>query len=670
MNPSPATIQMSVAPRVRPSAWPAAALFFVLALLMNVPYLGMTPLAETEGHRALTGHEMARSGQWLLPMLYGRPYLAKPPLHYWLIATAETMARAAVAHTGSGPAHDWIVAKTEELVGLPNVFVWRMPSALEGGILCAVVCLFAARWFGRTAGVVAGGCTLGMIALWGEHQVTDVDVTNTLCATIAALGGIEILFGRADSAGSAMSTGASCLAASLARRGPSFVRHDSSGPRPASGAAKQEGPPSSIRNDFSNAAESVRDADPTGSPHGNPWPWIILAGLGLGGTLMTKGPAGLPIVAGVWGVAAYQAIRGRRASRLASPAFWAPLLIGIGLFASYFLAAHSYSQRHRLPIDTSGVNEGLKNLYPQTLAQVRAALMLPTYLLLYSMPVSLALPFWFSSRPIRGAMDGPRRDRSAAIAAAVPAAWVICLLSGMTNPRYGYPSLPLLCPLAGAVAVAAARLGGGPAEWVRRTAAVAGFALAGVALFLTFSAWKLSHAGILIPGISADLAVIAAIVVAVRISRSWTAAWWLVPIVVLASVPFGIRQSRARTPISGLYTARYINQIAGPHPRIMEGMGLTFKPEIFYYAQARATAVIPKVFDPAYIHPGTWVYMDNHEHDRWKREAGDLLNHDMLINPNPKGESKYYFAWYGPKDDPAARLADNAPAVAPTARGR
>ena len=28
---------------------------------MNLPFLGMTPLAGTEGHRALTGHGMVRS---------------------------------------------------------------------------------------------------------------------------------------------------------------------------------------------------------------------------------------------------------------------------------------------------------------------------------------------------------------------------------------------------------------------------------------------------------------------------------------------------------------------------------------------------------------------------------------------------------------------------------
>jgi hypothetical protein len=38
-----------------------ALLFFALSLLMNLPWLSMTPLSGTEGHRALTADEMVRS---------------------------------------------------------------------------------------------------------------------------------------------------------------------------------------------------------------------------------------------------------------------------------------------------------------------------------------------------------------------------------------------------------------------------------------------------------------------------------------------------------------------------------------------------------------------------------------------------------------------------------
>jgi len=66
-------------------------LFLVLGigLFVNCVYLGSGPLAGTEGHRALVGHQMAMGGNWLLPKLYDQVYLAKPPLDYWILAGLE-----------------------------------------------------------------------------------------------------------------------------------------------------------------------------------------------------------------------------------------------------------------------------------------------------------------------------------------------------------------------------------------------------------------------------------------------------------------------------------------------------------------------------------------------------------------------------------------------------
>jgi len=78
----------------------AAALAMALSLLMHVPILGLTPLSGTEGLRALTAHQMVESHQWLVPMLFGRAYLAKPPLHYWLIAVTEPWRGAGTCSSG------------------------------------------------------------------------------------------------------------------------------------------------------------------------------------------------------------------------------------------------------------------------------------------------------------------------------------------------------------------------------------------------------------------------------------------------------------------------------------------------------------------------------------------------------------------------------------------
>ena len=44
-----------------------------------------------EGRYALIARQMATSGDWLVPRLFGLPYLEKPPLLYWLTATMFRM---------------------------------------------------------------------------------------------------------------------------------------------------------------------------------------------------------------------------------------------------------------------------------------------------------------------------------------------------------------------------------------------------------------------------------------------------------------------------------------------------------------------------------------------------------------------------------------------------
>lgn len=148
-----------------------ALLVFALALACYLPLLGSAPLAGTEGHRAITAHQMVESGEWLVPRMYGRIYLAKPPLHYWIIGTFE------------------------KISGHATPFIWRLPSALEGAALAAMLCLFAGRWFGRIGGLVAGVSYITLITLWGEDRGADIDVTNSLAATLAACCILEIHFG-------------------------------------------------------------------------------------------------------------------------------------------------------------------------------------------------------------------------------------------------------------------------------------------------------------------------------------------------------------------------------------------------------------------------------------------------------------------------------------------
>ena len=62
----------------------AVALLWAIAYLPN---LGVRPLRLEEGRRATPAREMLQSGNFVLPTLYGEPYLNKPPMFFWVVAT-------------------------------------------------------------------------------------------------------------------------------------------------------------------------------------------------------------------------------------------------------------------------------------------------------------------------------------------------------------------------------------------------------------------------------------------------------------------------------------------------------------------------------------------------------------------------------------------------------
>ncbi len=80
--------------------------------LLALPYLYYLSasgiLGPDEARYAAIGLEMARSGDWVTPVLWGSPWFEKPPLLYWLIATFSSL----------GFADEWAVRLPVALAGL------------------------------------------------------------------------------------------------------------------------------------------------------------------------------------------------------------------------------------------------------------------------------------------------------------------------------------------------------------------------------------------------------------------------------------------------------------------------------------------------------------------------------------------------------------------------
>lgn len=88
-------------------------------------------LYRTEGLRAIVGAEMYRSGDWIVPRLYGEPILTKPPLFYWCIAL------------------------TGHLFGEVTTWSTRLPAALAGWAAVLLTYVTMRRYYGPRPALVA-----------------------------------------------------------------------------------------------------------------------------------------------------------------------------------------------------------------------------------------------------------------------------------------------------------------------------------------------------------------------------------------------------------------------------------------------------------------------------------------------------------------------------------
>lgn len=82
-------------------------------------------LYRTEGLRAIIGKEMYRTGDWIVPKLYGEPILTKPPLFYWAIAS------------------------TGYFFGEVTTWSTRLPAALAG-LGCLLIVYFTLRRYSQS----------------------------------------------------------------------------------------------------------------------------------------------------------------------------------------------------------------------------------------------------------------------------------------------------------------------------------------------------------------------------------------------------------------------------------------------------------------------------------------------------------------------------------------
>ncbi len=145
----------------RRGRWAALLIVAVCAAVYWVG-LGANGLSMSEGHRAIPGWEMARSGEWLVPRMFERVYVRKPPGVFWAIAASAK-----------------VLGETE--------FSARAVSATAMTASALVVFFVTRRWFGGAGGLAAGLAQALTPLWWSVGRSAEIEALNNALTQAACL---------------------------------------------------------------------------------------------------------------------------------------------------------------------------------------------------------------------------------------------------------------------------------------------------------------------------------------------------------------------------------------------------------------------------------------------------------------------------------------------------
>ncbi len=126
-------------------------LLLLLTAFIYLPFLGFPVWDGNEPLRVIIAKEMLKTGDWIIPMLHGRPYFTKPPMMNWLIA-------------GSG-----------SLFGVVNEWTSRMPSVCMVFATSLSIYFLTRKWLSREGRLFAAIAALCMIGLIKKGRTAEID---------------------------------------------------------------------------------------------------------------------------------------------------------------------------------------------------------------------------------------------------------------------------------------------------------------------------------------------------------------------------------------------------------------------------------------------------------------------------------------------------------------
>jgi 4-amino-4-deoxy-L-arabinose transferase-like glycosyltransferase len=144
-------------------AWPDILILFILCAFLFFYGINAGELWRTESLRAIIAAEFLKTGNWLVPTLYGNPLFTKPPGSYAAIALVS-----------------WPFGGVSEWTA-------RLPSALAATVTVFLVYWYFGRQLGRRAGLVAAAL-LPISLMWlDKATAAEIDMMQVAWVTAALL---------------------------------------------------------------------------------------------------------------------------------------------------------------------------------------------------------------------------------------------------------------------------------------------------------------------------------------------------------------------------------------------------------------------------------------------------------------------------------------------------
>jgi len=492
------------------------------------------------------------------------------------------------------PGQPWTLAVFEALFG-PSEWVWRLPSVLAAGALAAWVAALSRRWFGGVAGLASGVSCFTLVALWAQNRSADIDAANTLWTVATGLALIHVAVWRPATIGPALA-------------------------------------------------------------------WTAGIGVSFAAALLYKGPACLPVVVGALlspalvGASDPEAAwrtswrRGASWRWLLRLPVWGGLLLGFSGFGAWLLAVW-WKLSERGDRDLRGVSEAGDRLLD--VLQIPAAIGMLGQLWLFALPVSavlLALPW------LLRAWSGEAAAAIRAVVAALAVGGLVYVINGIYNPRYAYPLLPLLCPLAGAFAEAWRR--GTFPEALRLRARQFGTVIAVVVPvvamgFVVYEA-RMSPPGfpvwLWLSGLLGLVAGAVAVACWIRQRVAWAAALTAATFVAL-HFPLAHQKNNHRWDESYYHSAEILRSSLPPNTTLRYGEIVWHHPEVFFYLD-RAVKHLPRGGPQPLTFAPQPLLLSRREWKRWQQAMPESFDEPWVL---PQGDPAPVLVQYrGPSEPDAA----------------